>query len=233
MNPRIATSLLSVIGVALLSGCMSTKRIPDYSCPLEGVGQGHCASMHDAYAASKKVAPGKTTKVQSVFDTAAYTGGTKAAGTAGSEMPVVGAQLSSLTGPSNAAPVYEASKVMRVWLSPYKDADNNLRSGEYVYFATEGRWNYGDLTKPGAASTATYQPTRPAAPQAPVITTPERPVTTRTTAVNADQVPAAPPEAAAAARAAQASHPTASRDSVTLQPSNPNGITQPYARISN
>lgn len=236
MNPRIATSLLSVLGVALLSGCMSTKRIPDYACPLEGIGQGHCASMQEAYAASMKVAPGQSTKVQSVFDTRAHQKASPA-GAGAAAMPVVGAQLSNLTGPSNAAPVYEASKVMRLWLSPYKDFDNNLRSGEFVYFATEGRWSYGDLTKAGAASSATYQPTRPTAPQAPVISTPDRPFITSTTAVNAQQQPpAAPPEAAAAANAAQqANQPSARNQSgqVTLQPSSPNGITQPYARISN
>lgn len=238
MKNRIAPLLLSALGVALLSGCMSTKRVPEYACPLDdSVAAAKCASVHDAYTAAKKVAPGKSTKVQSVFDPRAQGDSSGRPGGQGSGLPVVGAQLSSLTGPSNAAPVYEASKVMRVWLSPYKDTENNLRSGEYVYFATEGRWNYGDLSKPGSASSATYQPTRPQAPQAPVISTPDKPVTARTTAANADQQPpAAPPEAAAAAQAAQAgSQPVAPRgaEAVTLQPSSPNGITQPYARIGN
>src|SRR5690606_17618151 len=57
-------------------------------------------------------------------------------------------------------PVFQQPKVMRVWLAPYVDADGNLRSGEYTYFATPGAWNYGSLQTPGQAS-GVYEPSRP------------------------------------------------------------------------
>jgi hypothetical protein len=37
-------------------------------------------------------------------------------------------------------------------VAPYVDADGNLRTGEYTYFNTPGKWNYGTTKAPGAAS---------------------------------------------------------------------------------
>lgn len=241
MRHRLAT-IFVLSGVVLLSGCAyKSKRIPDYSCPLTGVGAGNCASMQDAYQASKKVAPGKTAKVQSVFDTRAQsstgTGGTGRPGD--TAMPVVGAQLSNLASPSNGTPVYIQPKAMRVWLAPYKDSGGNLRSGEYAFFATEGRWAYGSLNESGAGGHVSFQPSRPKAPDAPVIRAAEKAVTQRTTAVNAEQaVPPAPAEVNAAAQGvfnSASQSPQVNKGgsgaAVTLQPSASAGITQPYDRI--
>lgn len=230
MKNHLSTFTL-LAGALLLTGCGVTKRVPDYACPLQGVEAGACASMQDAYSASKKVAPGKTSKVQSVFDTRAMAAGHQGAGQ-GTGVPVVGAQLSSLTSPTKAAPVYIQPRVMQVWLAPYKDSANNLRSGENVYFATEGRWNYGSLNEAGAASSSTFQPTRPR-PDSPVISAGARPVVTKTNAANSEQArPSAPPEATAAAKEIfQATAPKAPTGPVTLQPNNGGGITQPYDRI--
>ena len=238
MRKRLAT-ILVLSGVVLLTGCAyKTKRVPDYSCPLTGVGAGNCASMQDAYQASKKVAPGKTAKVQSVFDTRAQTStGTNAGRPGDTAMPVVGAQLSNLASPSNGSPVYVQPKAMRVWLAPYKDSGGNLRSGEYAFFATEGRWAYGSLNEAGNGGHVSFQPSRPKAPDAPVIRPAEKAVTQRTTAVNADQAaPTAPAEVSSAAlgvfnAGGQQQPQRGGSGPVTLQPTVSSGITQPYDRI--
>jgi hypothetical protein len=68
----------------------------------------------------------------------------------------------SYVEPDVGQPVFRQPRVHRVWIAPYVDADGNLRSGEYTYFATPGEWTYGTLHEPGAASASTlFAPQRP------------------------------------------------------------------------
>lgn len=137
--------LLTLAAVAALSACSSAPRTPDYACPLNEVAGAKCASVEQAYIASKSMAKGDNTRVQSVFD--------RRVQQPSAEKPFFTGQASSYPEPgATGMPVYEQPKVMRPWVAPYVDADGNLRSGEYAYFATPGRWNYGELRKPGAAS---------------------------------------------------------------------------------
>ena len=140
------STLLTLTAVAALSACSSAPRTPDYACPLNDVAGAKCASVEQAYAASKRMAKGDNTRVQSVFDSRVQQSSADA-------KPFFTGQASSYPEPGvQGMPVYEQPKVMRPWVAPYVDADGNLRSGEYTYFATPGRWNYGELRKPGAAS---------------------------------------------------------------------------------
>lgn len=144
--------LTTILGFAtVLAGCASTFQTPPHECPLEA-NRARCASMEQAYEAAIK-APSKS-KAQSVFEQAP---GTAAAPKVSA--PVVGTSHYP-TPDQNGMPVFEQPKVMRVWIAPYVDADGNLRSGEYVYFSTPGKWNYGGMRKPGPAS-GIFEPSRP------------------------------------------------------------------------
>ena len=123
------------------------------TCELNSVPGARCASMEDAYNASRGGASGGP--VQSVFDPRYHQQGQVPPGYS------LQNQLSAYPEPGNAGmPVFQQPRVMRVWVAPYVDSDGNLRSGEYTYFSTPGQWNYGSLKKPGEASGA-FAPARP------------------------------------------------------------------------
>jgi len=168
--------------------------------------------MEQAYEAAIK-APLKS-KTQSVFEQAPSTAATSKA-----PAPVVG--TSHFPAPDqNGMPVFEQPKVMRVWIAPYVDADGNLRSGEYAYFSTPGKWNYGGMRKPGAAS-GIFEPSRPDALgfKANEIT----PQTTR---------PSAPP--ARSSNAANSAPGQQNSAPASVVPANDpaSAITQPYQRLT-
>lgn len=145
------TKILFSLGVlAALSGC-STFSAPAYDCALPDSPQGKCASMEQAYAAVKRMDP--NSRSTSVFDTRAAKHETDKPFFQGreAEMPPTGQQ---------GTPVFSQPKVHRVWVAPYVDADGNLRTGEYTYFNTTGKWNYGTTRAPGAAS-GSFGPARP------------------------------------------------------------------------
>lgn len=140
--------LLASSVLAVLAGCSSAPRIPDYPCTLNVSERGKCASMQDVYEASKSAKPG-VPGVQSVFDARAQEQ------VAQRSQPFFGQQAAP-TGYTDSqpsgTPVFNQSTVHRTWVAPYTDADGVLRSGQYVYFNTPGSWNYGSLKKKGAAS---------------------------------------------------------------------------------
>lgn len=209
---------LALAVTGLLSACSSTYRTPEYECSLDDVKGAKCASMEDAYKASRSMSRGDATRVQSVFDR-------RVSPEAGKSAPMFNGQLSSYPEPSQqGAPVFEQPKVLRVWVAPYVDADGNLRGGEYTYFSTPGRWNYGTLNKPGEAS-GIFAPAKPG-------NLGFNPVQTNkpagSAAPAAQSRPSAPPEVQSAAQNAQAQgaggrSPTESSG----------GITQPYQRLTN
>jgi conjugal transfer pilus assembly protein TraV len=118
---------------------------------------------------------------------------------------------------TNGMPVFQQPQVMRVWVAPYVDANGNLRSGEYTYFSTPGKWNYGDLKKSGSAS-GIFEPGR--ADRLgfnPVVASP---------AAGAPARPAEPTRAAGGPGAVPNIPVGTPTDSTT-------SITQPYQRLSN
>ena len=149
MSPKIIAPFALV---AVLSGCMT----PGYECDLKPNPTGECASMDQAYAAAHRV-DRNDSKRQSVFESQ----GDSARARDAANTPFFNGTPSPYPDtPENGMPVYKQPKVVRVWTSPYVDADGNLRSGEYSYFATPGQWNYGTLHKGGDASDI-FGPARP------------------------------------------------------------------------
>jgi type IV conjugative transfer system lipoprotein TraV len=222
-------SALLLAGLAVaLSACSSSPRKPDYICPLNDNTGGACASVEQAYKASKTMKPGTQSSVQSVFDPRAQTGES-----AGSSQPFFTGQATAFPDPTTqGAPVFKQPKVMRVWTGPYVDAEGNLRSGEYAYFSTPGRWNYGDLKKPGEAGRM-MAPVRPNEYGFNAATGQGSPKAAAPTA----KAPAVPAEA-------QAARPTGPQGALT-QPQVPastatapanakqaDSITQPYQRLT-
>lgn len=203
---KLNTTLLLAALALAATGCST----PAYRCPLKGEPEPGttCRSAEDAYKASlraKKTA-GQT---YSVFDS-------KAPAEKQAEQPFFHGQTTNYPAPPGAgAPVFNQPRVFQPWLAPYVDAEGNLRSGEYGYFSTPGRWNYGSLKKAGQAS-AIFEPARPSD-------------LGFTPAVKPKAASAAPPRPAdAPAAAAPAAQPTA-----TATRSAPtNNITQPYKRLT-
>lgn len=191
--------------LTLLTACSSMGHI-DYDCKLHDVQAAKCASVEDAYKASRK---GKVGDRQSVFESADAGRAPGATGGSVDNRPFFQGERSGYPDAAQQGmPVFKQPKVMRVWHAPYVDADGSLRSGEYSYFATPGAWNYGSLKQAGAAANSgMFEPTKPDAlgfnPQ-----TAKKP---------ASGGPGKPPEPKASASGAQTSS---------------SGITQPYQRLS-
>jgi conjugal transfer pilus assembly protein TraV len=217
----IAASLTS-----LLSACAVGH--VDYDCHLADVQAAKCASMEDAYKASRTYNRASKGHAQSVFEDTARADKKDGATSARSdEQPFFRGEESQYPDAAQQGmPVFKQPKVMRVWVAPYVDADGNLRSGEYAYFATPGEWNYGSLNKPGAAS-GMFQPTRPG--QLGFNPTDKRQAQTSQGSASPAKPPEAPaqefkPTIPAAATGGAAAAPAAATQG---------GITQPYQRLSN
>lgn len=198
---------LTLIFVASLAACSSAPRKPDYECPLDDVAAAKCSTVEQAYSASRTMKNGENRRIQSVFDRRVQ----QPSAAAAEGRPFFNGQPSNYPEPGQTGmPVFQQPKVMRAWVAPYVDADGNLRSGEYTYFATPGQWNYGEMKKPGSAS-GMFEPARPDKlgfnPVAPVGTA---------------KAPPKPAEGATAA--APGSAPRAAQDPVST-------ITQPYQRL--
>lgn len=203
-----------LLATAVLAACSSAPRKPDYQCAIEEVEAAKCASVQDAFAASNSMQGQGHSRVQSVFDARVQPGSAPAAAAAAkAPAPVFQGQLSNHPAPStNGDPVFQQPEVKRVWVRPYVDSNGHLRSGEYVYFSTPGKWSYGGLNKPGAASKATGGMFGPSKVDNlgfnPVIEAPKT-------------APAKPASEAAAPAGAKPAAPTTA-----------GGITQPFQRLT-
>lgn len=146
----LASALLTSV---LATGCAS----PSYECELKPNETGKCASMADSYRAANRV-QGSSSKRESVFDNAKEA---ERAAQVAANQPYFRGQESGFPDQGEVGmPVYKQPQVHRVWVAPYVDADGNLRSGEYTYFATPGEWNYGSTTRSGQAS-GIFGPAKP------------------------------------------------------------------------
>jgi conjugal transfer pilus assembly protein TraV len=212
---------IALAAAGLLSACSSAPRTPDYECALDDVKSAKCASMEDAYRASRSMSRGEHGRVQSVFD------GRVQNDARSTTAPMFSGQPSNFPEPGQPGqPVYQQSKVMRVWVAPYTDADGNLRSGQYTYFSTPGQWNYGTMNKPGAAA-GIFEPSK----SSNLGFNPVEKSTAKPAGNSAR--PSAPPEAQAAARSAQAQTPGVNAPAAAPATDSSGTITQPYQRLSN
>lgn len=208
--------VLLPLAAAVLSACSSAPRIPDYACPLDDLAGAKCASVEQAYRASRTLNKEDVTRVQSVFDR-------RVQQPAADAQPFFQGQTSNYPEPGqNGMPVFQQPKVMRVWVAPYVDADGNLRSGEYTYFNTPGQWNYGDLKKPGAAS-GVFEPAKPG-------NLGFTPVVQK----GAGATQAVPPKPAETTPQGTTPVPSSAPTSKAQIPADPTAnITQPYTRLNN
>jgi conjugal transfer pilus assembly protein TraV len=193
---------LALVTAAALSGCGSVP----YDCPLKPQPDAKCASMQDAYGAANKSASAMETSRQSVFDRSSKTATVDQA----QNRPFFRGEDSGYPeAGERGMPVFKQPEVHRVWVAPYVDSDGNLRSGEYTYFSTPGKWNYGTTKRPGEAA-GIFGPQRPGnLGFVPVMPAPK------------SERPAAPPSSATANTARSATAP----ESV-------DNITQPAQRIT-
>lgn len=204
---------------AFLVGCSSAPYTPEYRCPLEDSATGKCASVEDAYKASRAYKGGSSNSTQTVFQS-----GTADAPAA--QRPFFRGESSNYPEPGqNGMPVYEQPKVMRAWVAPYVDADGNLRSGEYTYFNTPGQWNYGDLKKSGAAS-GIFEPAKNSKLGFnPAIQDPNKQATSAPRAgISQPALPSVAP--------AKAAQPGGTTSGAEVAPQSADNITQPYQRLS-
>lgn len=138
---------LIFLTVLLLAACASK---PPYACPLHA-NEG-CHSMAEVYEASRKASP--SAQGEHIM--------TARSSVAAPPANPIANNPGAYREPDVGQPVFRQPQVHRVWIAPYVDADGNLRSGEYTYFATPGEWTYGTLHESGAASGSTvFAPQRP------------------------------------------------------------------------
>lgn len=207
---------LTAVAVAL-SACST----PGYRCPVgdENRANGECSSIEKTYqtarAAERAGANGMT-----VFDPSVAAEIEKS-----KNVPVLpGAASAYPETPVNGMPVFEQPRVYRVWVPPYVDAEGNLRSGEYSYFSTPGRWNYGTLKREGSGSSL-MEPTKPnSLGFTPEVVQPKATQGVRSSSGQKSAKDAPSNEQPESAPVQQQTQPSAS--------TNVNGITQPYQRLN-
>jgi type IV conjugative transfer system lipoprotein TraV len=186
------------LAVLALSGCASVQ----YDCPLKPLPDAKCASMHDAYGAANRSSGPVDPNRQSVFERS----GKQAAAEPGNQPYFKGEDSGFPAAGERGMPVFKQPEVHRVWVAPYVDSDGNLRTGEYTYFSTPGKWNYGTTRRAGEGS-AIFGPQKPGNLGFVPVTSPTK-----------TDKPAAPPNNATA------------RSATT--PESVDNITQPVQRIS-
>lgn len=218
---RILTAA-ALASMGLLTACSSMGHV-DYECALTEVQAAKCASMEDAYKLSSKVKSDGSHK-QSVFEgqPTPGKGGTAVRAETDNKPFFRGESSHYPDAAQQGAPVFKQPKVMRVWVAPYVDADGNLRSGEYTYFATPGSWNYGSLNKPGAAS-GIFEPTKPG----------QLGFNPTSAATGQKVSPTLPAAAGAPARPPETGAKSDVKQAAPAAPASQSGITQPYQRLSN
>lgn len=207
---------LTAVAVAL-SACST----PGYRCPVgdENRANGECSSIEKTYETAR-AAERAGAKGMTVFDPKVAAEIEKS-----KNVPVLpGAASAYPETPVNGMPVFEQPRVYRVWIPPYVDAEGNLRSGEYSYFSTPGRWNYGTMKKEGAGS-ALMEPTKPnSLGFTPEVVEPKNQRGVRQSARTGTAKDNVPAEQAQPVQNQQQGQPAES--------SNVNGITQPYQRLN-
>jgi conjugal transfer pilus assembly protein TraV len=197
---------LAAVALASLTGCASVQ----YDCALKPQKEAKCASMEDTYVAANRYSGEPDTQRQNVFDRSQKAA--PSGKTATSDRPFFKGEDSDFPeAGERGMPVFKQPEVHRVWVAPYVDSDGNLRTGEYTYFSTPGKWNYGTTKRPGEGS-AIFGPSKPGANLGFVPVTQQQ-------QKGADR-PAAPPSSNASTPAKAAT-----------QPDRVDNITQPAQRI--
>jgi conjugal transfer pilus assembly protein TraV len=196
---------LAAVALASLTGCASVQ----YDCALKPQQDAKCASMEDTYVAANRNSGEPDSHRQSVFDRSQKSAPANKAST--SDRPFFKGEDSDFPeAGERGMPVFKQPEVHRVWVAPYVDSDGNLRTGEYTYFSTPGKWNYGTTKRAGEGS-AIFGPSKPGANLGFVPVTQQQ---------KAAERPAAPPSAS-----------TSNTAKAAPAPDRIDNITQPAQRI--
>ncbi|WP_018234307.1 TraV family lipoprotein [Thioalkalivibrio thiocyanodenitrificans] len=148
MKPYQTLILIGAVSL-FAAGCASS---PSYSCPLNSA-EGYCKSLEDTHSA----ALGDFGSRENVHERSGANGGQSA-----ERQGVVGERVfPGFPMPDERGkPVYTPPSVHQLWIAPYQSAEGVLHGGEYLYFTTEGYWNFGTLTAPGEGA-GVITPLRP------------------------------------------------------------------------
>lgn len=137
-----ATLLIVPVLVGLV-GCGSTGWKSEYSCP--GMPNGViCKSPVEVYRLTQN-----TDRV--VIDESAGEKDKMTSKVSGKSVSIVPTQLTTGRSlPREALPVLEPARVMRVWISPWIDAKQDLHMPGYVFTeVTPHRWSFGEAAAVG------------------------------------------------------------------------------------
>lgn len=123
---RFTLSILSLIGLGLVSGCATTE----YGC--KGMpDEPQCLSTTQAYQETNRALADVTVNPDHPAETAP----------AGDLSPAVQQPVPKIDDPT---PIRTPSQVMRIWIAPWEDAEGDLMVSNYVYTELElRRWMIG------------------------------------------------------------------------------------------
>ena len=123
---RFTLSILSLIGLGLVSGCATTE----YGC--KGMpDEPQCLSTTQAYQETNRALADVTVNPDHPTETAP----------ARDFIPAVQQPVPKIDDPT---PIRTPSQVMRIWIAPWEDAEGDLMVSNYVYTELEPRrWMIG------------------------------------------------------------------------------------------
>ena len=134
---RIASLSFSLLAVAALGGCASslnTAGTSDFACDRSKTCPTPLEVYSDTHSTPGSVMDGRTPESWKAGD------GKKV----NKQLQALGADLLN-RGEPGARPLREASQVMRIWVAPWVDGQDNLNWSGYVYTeVTPKRWSYGE-----------------------------------------------------------------------------------------
>ena len=146
-HPAMALTALACV---VLSGCSSTLNTAgksDFACDTNGACPTPLEVYQDTHATPRQVGNGRTPD--------SWKAGADKSGKLNSSKDAEELRLDlAMLAPSSqmlvaaeppARPLREASQVMRIWIAPWIDTNDNLNWSGYVYTeVTPKRWSYGE-----------------------------------------------------------------------------------------
>lgn len=155
MNLKRAVLIAGVIASGLsLTGCMNLG----YRCPMDPSAKPDsptaCTNMHDAMNGARNNTGGQMSVV--LDDKGRLVPKALTEGKPLTPMAAI-SQATAASEPYRTAsgePVFEQPRVYRAWTPAFVDGEGNLHDGHHTWFATPGRWAYGNLpavNSPGVA----------------------------------------------------------------------------------
>lgn len=134
---------LKLLSISLILVGLSACGSQPTQCPLNNK-DGYCSSVDETYKASVTRGGSK----ENVLDYKRL----EAAGVGDPNLPVITPPRRALGSQALDGPVFIPAHPYRYWVAPWTDANGVAHSGEMQYFVIPGRFAYGSLETPGAAS---------------------------------------------------------------------------------